>query len=87
MEAETINQISGLIETIRPMDNPPKQAINQKNLIERQEGSVKVNQSQNTSDKKYGRNDKVVVTKEGEEKEIKFKKIDEYLQDGWVIKE
>jgi hypothetical protein len=33
-----------------------------------------------------GRNEKVIVTKGGEEKEIKFKKLEQYLKDGWVEK-
>lgn len=33
-----------------------------------------------------GRNDKVIVTKNGEEKEVKFKKLDQLLKEGWVIK-
>ncbi len=33
-----------------------------------------------------GRNDKVVVVKNSEEKEIKFKKLEQYLKDGWVEK-
>jgi preprotein translocase subunit SecA len=35
-----------------------------------------------------GRNDKVTVikTETGEQKEVKFKKLDEYLKDGWQLK-
>lgn len=33
-----------------------------------------------------GRNDKVIVTKDGEEKEIKFKTLDQALHEGWQIK-
>ncbi len=39
------------------------------------------------SDKKHGRNDRVIIIKDGEEKEIKFKKFDQFSDDGWVIKE
>ncbi len=35
---------------------------------------------------KIGRNEKVTIVKEGEEKEMKFKKAEEYIADGWVIK-
>ena len=35
---------------------------------------------------KYERNDKVVVTKNGEDKEIKYKKLGEALQEGWEVK-
>jgi preprotein translocase subunit SecA len=35
---------------------------------------------------KRGRNDKIVVTKDGQEKEVKVKKLADYLKDGWVEK-
>ncbi len=35
---------------------------------------------------KAGRNDKVVVTKNGEEKEIKYKKLEQHQKEGWVVK-
>ena len=38
-----------------------------------------------SSGEKLGRNDKVLVQKNGEQKEIKFKKIEEYKKDGWTI--
>jgi preprotein translocase subunit SecA len=34
---------------------------------------------------KYERNDKVAITKNGETQEIKYKKLDAYLSDGWTI--
>jgi hypothetical protein len=34
----------------------------------------------------FERNDKVVVTKDGEEKEVKYKNLDKALIDGWSIK-
>ena len=34
---------------------------------------------------KFGRNDKVMVEKNGEKKEIKFKKLEEYKKDGWKV--
>ena len=37
--------------------------------------------------KQYGRNDLVtIVSPQGEEKEMKYKKIDEYLAKGWMVK-
>jgi preprotein translocase subunit SecA len=35
---------------------------------------------------KRGRNDKILVTKDGQEKEVKVKKLADYLKDGWVEK-
>jgi preprotein translocase subunit SecA len=40
----------------------------------------------NLNGEPLGRNDKVIVTKSGQEKEIKFKRIDQYLKEGWMIK-
>lgn len=34
----------------------------------------------------HGRNDKVMIIKDNEEKEIKYKKLEEYEKDGWKIK-
>ena len=39
-----------------------------------------------TDGSKFDRNDKVIVTKNGEEKEIKYKKLDEALIGGWQVK-
>jgi translation initiation factor 1 (eIF-1/SUI1) len=39
-----------------------------------------------SSEDKVGRNDKVTIVKGSEEKEIKFKKLDQYLKDGWVVR-
>ena len=38
------------------------------------------------ANEKIGRNDKVIVTKNGEEKEVKFKKLEQLLKEGWVVK-
>lgn len=35
---------------------------------------------------KMGRNEKVYIVKDGVEKEVKVKKLDEFLKDGWTIK-
>jgi preprotein translocase subunit SecA len=40
----------------------------------------------NTEGAKYDRNDKIVVTKDGEEKEIKYKKLAEAVVEGWQVK-
>ncbi len=39
-----------------------------------------------SSGEKLNRNEKVIVTKAGSEMEIKFKKLDQFLKDGWVVK-
>jgi preprotein translocase subunit SecA len=53
-------------------------------IIGAEDGSRKA-QSVSSEDK-VGRNEKVVVTKNGEEKEIKHKKLEEHLKDGWIVK-
>lgn len=35
---------------------------------------------------KIGRNEKVIIIKDGEEKEMKYKKAEPYIKDGWQIK-
>ncbi|MDB4984581.1 MAG: protein translocase subunit secA [Patescibacteria group bacterium] len=35
---------------------------------------------------KYERNDKIIVTKDGEEREVKFKKLAEMIGEGWEVK-
>ncbi len=39
------------------------------------------------SEKKYGRNDRVVVVKNGVEKEVKYKKSEEMREDGWILRD
>lgn len=39
-----------------------------------------------SNEEKKGRNEKVIVVKNGEEKEVKWKKLSDYLSDGWVQK-
>lgn len=45
-------------------------------------------ESENLTDneEKVGRNERVLVTKDGQEIEIKFKKVEQYLADGWKLK-
>jgi hypothetical protein len=35
---------------------------------------------------KFDRNDKIIMIKDGQEKEIKYKKLADELHDGWQIK-
>jgi len=94
MEQNTKAQINELIKTIHPLEsaqtNPQEkrpvfiESGKETDVIGRdpQASSVALN-----LDKKYGRNDKITIIKDGKEQEIKYKKIDEYLKDGWVIKQ
>ncbi len=40
----------------------------------------------NSEGEKTGRNDKVTITKNGADMEIKFKKLEQFTKDGWVVK-
>lgn len=39
-----------------------------------------------TDGSKYERNDKVIISKDGEDQEIKYKNLDKYLLEGWQVK-
>jgi preprotein translocase subunit SecA len=67
--------------------------VEMKNLEEIKEGAQSLGAEDGSSkavsqnhDQKIGRNEKVIVIKNGEEKEIKNKKLEQYLKDGWVEK-
>lgn len=75
MEEETRNQIFDLMKTIRIPD-----------AGEQKQTPAPEPVHPVSSHQKYERNEKVVIVKGGEEKEVKFKKIDQYLKEGWVIK-
>jgi preprotein translocase subunit SecA len=49
-------------------------------------GSGATNALPHNNEDKTGRNEKVKVTKDGAEMEIKFKKLEQFLHDGWVLK-
>ncbi len=66
--------------------------VEMKNLQEIKEGAQSLGAEDGSakagseSSDKVGRNEKVVVIKSGQEKEIKHKKLEQYLKDGWVKK-
>ena len=78
-----------LTEQERQMQNVQKQAqlvggsVQATEAIRTQNPTVMVGA---VTPESIGRNDKVVVVKNGEEKEIKFKRLEHYLKDGWTIK-
>jgi hypothetical protein len=39
-----------------------------------------------TDGTKFERNDKVIITKDGEDMEVKYKNLDKHLIEGWQIK-
>ncbi len=65
----------------------------QAQLIGGSENSTEAIRSQNPTvmvsgadAEKVGRNDKIIVTKDGVEREVKFKKVDQLLKEGWTVK-
>tara|TARA_Y100001970_G_scaffold284155_1_gene400901 strand:- start:1077 stop:4154 length:3078 start_codon:yes stop_codon:yes gene_type:complete len=78
------NVLSGL--TAPP---PPDKNIssNQQNPLTQGVSPVAPNQKKSpiVADKKIGRNDKVTIQKGSEKKVIKYKKIDNFIRDGWNI--
>ncbi len=57
------------------------------NTIESDAKGILGSDSAAVGGERKGRNEKVIVTKNNEEKEVKWKKLDSYLKDGWVVKE
>ncbi|HAO64670.1 TPA: preprotein translocase subunit SecA [Candidatus Taylorbacteria bacterium] len=67
--------------------------VEMKNLEEIKEGAESLGAADGSSkaitenqDHKVGRNEKIIVMKNGEEKEIKSKKLEQYLKEGWAEK-
>lgn len=87
MEVALREQILGLLETIRqaaPVETPkeaPKQYTESGGGTENStSGTVQKSESDS-----LGRNDRVTISKGGEKMEIKYKKADSFLADGWEI--
>ena len=80
--------INAQVITLLPTMGGPAVEMKPLNTIESDAKGILGNDApQVQSGDKKGRNEKVVVTKNGEEKEVKWKKLDSYLSDGWVVKE
>ncbi len=88
MEAALNEQVLSLIDTIRPTESvqevreAPKQYIENSSKDEDIKGQTII---KNESDK-IGRNDIVVIEKDGQTQEIKFKKAESLIGEGWVLK-
>ncbi len=88
MEAALNEQVLSLIDTIRPTEavqevrEAPKQYIENSSKDEDIKGQTII---KNESDK-IGRNDIVVIEKDGQTQEIKFKKAESLIAEGWVLK-
>jgi preprotein translocase subunit SecA len=89
MEALLEEQVLSLIETIRPTEaqvvvenNAPKKYIESSGKEEDTRGRT----IKNTDTEKIGRNDIVIIEKDGQTQEMKFKKAEQLLAEGWVLK-
>ncbi len=71
------NWMLQLVDLLKNLDPNAQQAISQTEAA-----IVPTHRADGT---KYERNDMVLVEKDGEQKEVKYKKITEALRDGWVI--
>jgi preprotein translocase subunit SecA len=72
-----------VISTISSLDTNEGSVIKDNTLnldLQALGGSIKI------AGEKQGRNDKIIIEKNGEEREVKFKKLDGYLKDGWKVK-
>lgn len=59
-----------------------KQTMQQAQMISNQDQVAESNQSTSA---KYGRNELVKIEKDGEQREVKWKKAEEMLKDGWIL--
>jgi preprotein translocase subunit SecA len=62
-----------------------EERVKQAMLIAQKSGGSDVLNSSNLQSE-YGRNDMVTLVKDGQEKSVKYKKIDQFVSEGWEIK-
>lgn len=87
------NQVVELIDNLsvgafKKEEERLRQAVKNAQLITNGTASVNVTGKVfERENKKYGRNDLVTIYKDNEEKQMKFKKAEQFLSSGWQIKE
>jgi len=69
------------------VEAPPKELQVTAIDLNKQSDANSSSQSVSSFSEKFGRNEKISITKDGETQEIKFKKLDSYLSQGWTIVE
>lgn len=91
METAFREQVLALIETIRPTAPVEEKPVEQKTYITSGGGTETTANSQgtieNSDEDNIGRNDRVIIEKDGVTQEIKYKKAEQLLAEGWTIKE
>ena len=75
LEDNYLNQVADIMKNLEPAAGG-------------EEGSATISMipMKKTDGSKFERNDKVVVVKDGEEKEVKYKNLDKHLLEGWQVK-
>ena len=90
MQAGIIAQVSSLIPSIgTTINTEEEQRLREVQRQARLIGGSMENASApvtRISEEKTGRNEKIIIVKGSEEKEIKNKKLEQYLKEGWVVK-
>jgi preprotein translocase subunit SecA len=89
MEAMFREQVLSLIETIKQAP-PPAEVVEKKEYITSGGGTESASTGatiKNSETDKIGRNDIVVIQKGTETQEMKYKKAEQLLAEGWTIKE
>ena len=88
MEALLSEQIISLIETIRPIEAAAETPEAPRKFIENsgKEEDAKGKTVTKSETDKIGRNDIVIIEKDGKTEEMKFKKAESLIAEGWVLK-
>jgi len=72
----------------REVEKEEEESIKEKKLAQESGGSSDMSapsRQPRASDKTYGRNDVVVMSKDGQTQEVKFKKAEPLIAEGWVV--
>jgi len=87
IERQVVELIDNLsVGAFKKEEERLKQAVKNAQLITSGTSSSN-SQNQVAEREKYGRNDLVTIEKDGETKELKYKKAEKFLEEGWQIKE
>lgn len=89
MEASLNDQVLMLMETIKPRETAVEEVKQEKQYImssSKDDTPSDGKTIKNTEKDEIGRNDWVILEKGGETKEIKYKKAEELLASGWVLR-
>ncbi len=74
LEANYLNQVADIMRNLEPSAGEESSPV------------ISIVPMKKTDGTKFERNDKVIVVKDGEEKEVKYKNLDKHLIEGWQVK-